>query len=99
MIKMEKKDGEMRTGGGIGEGGWKGKSGGGIHRGKRERQKGEKVSGKGVGRRGGLHVISLKVPMKVAHSKCREKQKDERHVTRPSRAVTKKCCFLCGLVV
>lgn len=64
-------------------------SGGGIHRRKRERQKGETVSGNGVGRRGGLHVISLKVPIKVAHSNCRGKQRDERHVTCPSRAIAK----------
>lgn len=62
--KMENKDSEMRCEKGRRErrGRIEGKSGGGSHRGKRERQKGEKVCGKGVGRRGGLHAISLEVP-------------------------------------
>lgn len=40
-----------------------------------ENKRGEKVSGKSVGRRGGLHVIYLKVTMNVAYSKCRKNRR------------------------
>lgn len=36
-------------------------------------KRGERASGKGVGRKGGLRVISLKVPMKGACGKCKER--------------------------
>lgn len=42
------------------------------------------MSGKGVGRRGGLDVISLKVPMNL--SDVWEEQRDERRTTCPLRA-------------
>lgn len=42
------------------------------------------MSGKGVGRRGGLDVISLKVPMNL--SDVWEEQRDERRATCPLRA-------------
>lgn len=62
-------------------------------------KRGERASGKGVGRKGGLRVISLKVPMKGARGKCREKNRGMKDVIRvlgeqpPKIFFFKNCVF------